>query len=122
MVDGKRLIVAVLSGLLFGFVCLGFASGGGGLPAPVAWQIVASRTLIGLAIGISRLDRIPWAVHGLLMGMLFSVPLAIGGLMADDIPGFSKAGLLTMTIVFGMIYGLLIELITSVLFKARIGR
>lgn len=117
----KRIIVATLSGILFGFVCLGLASSGpGALPYPVALQILTSRTLIGLAIGISCLSLGHWSIHGLVMGAIFSVPLAFSGLMAPDNPEYSKAGMFFFTIVLGMIYGLLIEVITSVLFKAKI--
>jgi len=115
----KRLIIATLSGVVFGFVCFGFAcSGPNALPWQVSAQIIASRTLIGFAIGISILSVGHWTVHGLLMGLLFSIPLAIGGLMAPDNPEFSKTGMFIGTVVMGMIYGLLIELITTLLFKA----
>jgi hypothetical protein len=116
----KRTIVATISGVIFGFVCLGLAaSSPGALLWPVAVQIITSRTLIGLAIGISSLSIGHWAIHGLLMGMLFSLPLAFSGLMAPDNPEFSKTAMWVWTVVLGMIYGLLIEVITSVLFKAR---
>jgi hypothetical protein len=116
----KRFIVATLSGLLFGFVCLGLASSGKtALPWPVAVQIVASRTLIGVAIGISSIALSHWLIHGLVMGALFSLPLAFSGLMAPDNPEFSKNAMFVWTVVLGMIYGLLIELITTVFFKAR---
>ena len=116
----KRVIIATLSGVLFGLVCLALASSGPGpLAWPVAAQIVASRTLIGVAIGISSLSLGHWAVHGLAMGGLFSLPLAFSGLMAPDSPEYSKAGMWVMTVVLGMVYGLLIEVITSAAFKAR---
>ena len=115
----KRVLIATLSGLLFGFVCFQLASSG---PAPLPWavavQIIASRTLIGFAIGISCLSLGHWAVHGLVMGMLFSLPLAFSGLMAPDNPEFTRTAMWVWTVVFGMIYGLLIELITSVVFKS----
>ena len=51
----KRVTVATLSGVLFGFVCYGLASmGDGGLAWPVVVQIIASRALIGFVIGISN--------------------------------------------------------------------
>jgi hypothetical protein len=116
----KRLIIATLGGIVFGFVCLGFASSGPyDLPAPVAYQIIFSRALIGFAIGISGLKGLHWSLHGLLMGLLFSIPMAFSGMMADN-PDFSKTAMFLSTVIMGMIYGLLIELITSVLFKARI--
>ena len=113
----KRVIVATLSGLLFGLVCLVLSSSGGTLPWPAAVQIVISRTLIGFAIGISALSLGHWAIHGLVMGCVFSLPLAFSGLMAE-VPGFSQTSMWIWTVVLGMVYGLLIELITSVLFKA----
>jgi hypothetical protein len=116
----KRLIVATLCGLLFGLVCFGLAaSGSPHLPWPAGIQIILSRTLIGFAIGISALSLGHWAIHGLVMGLLFSLPLAFSGLMAPASPEFSKTELWVWSLVLGMGYGLLIELITSVVFKAR---
>jgi hypothetical protein len=40
--------------------------------------------------------------------------------MAPENPELSKAGMFIWTIFLGMIYGLLIEVITSALFKLRI--
>jgi hypothetical protein len=117
----KRLVIATLSGVLFGFVCLGLAaSAPGPLAWPVAVQIVTSRTLIGFAIGISAFSFGPWAVNGLVMGLIFSFPLAFSGLMAPENPEYSQASMVVFTLLLGMLYGLLTELITSGLFKARI--
>ena len=119
----KRVVVATLSGVLFGFVCFGLASSSGqALPWPVAVQIITSRTLIGFAIGISALRLGHWAVHGLVMGCVFSLPLAFSGLMAGESPDYSLTAMWIFTVVLGMIYGLLIELITTVLFKAKQGK
>ncbi len=116
----KRIIIATLAGTLFGFVCVAFASSGPGeLPLPVTLQLIASRTLIGFAIGISRISMKHWSIHGLVMGLIFSIPLAIGGLMAPENPEFSKANMFIGTVFLGMIYGLLIEVITSVIFKLK---
>lgn len=119
----KRIIIATSSGILFGFVCFGFASTGSSpLAWPVAVQIILSRTLMGLAIGISFAYLGHWAIHGLAMGLVFSLPLAFSGLMAPDNPDVSQVMIFIWTAVLGMIYGLLIELITSVFFKAKIQR
>ncbi len=121
MVKTKRTVVASIAGVFFGFLCLGLASTGpGALPWPVSVQIVVSRTLIGFAIGISLLRLGHWSVHGIVMGMLFSLPLAFSGLMAPDSPEYSKTSIFVSTIVLGMVYGLLIELVTSVVFKAKL--
>lgn len=117
----KRLVVASISGVLFGFVCYGFASSG---PEPLQWplafQIILSRTLIGVAIGLSAFNFGHWTVRGLLVGLVFSLPLAFSGYMAPESPDFNKDAMFFWTLALGMIYGLLIELITSVLFKAKL--
>lgn len=114
----KRIIIATVLGLAFGFACFGFASSGGALPTAVGIQIIASRTLIGFTIGISLLNM-NWALHGILIGIIYSLPLAFSGLMAPETPEFSKAAMFISTVVMGLIYGFLIELITSVLLKAK---
>lgn len=134
MLKTKRTVVASIAGVFFGFLCLGLASTGpGALPWPVSVQIVVSRSLIGFAIGISLLRLGHWSVHGIVMGMLFSLPLAFSGLMAPDSPeynnpAYSKTSVFVNTvilagfvikIIMGMLYGFLIEVITSVVFKAR---
>jgi len=117
----KRIIIATLAGILFGFVCLAFASSGESeLPCPVKLQILFSRGLIGFGIGISSL-KIHWTLHGLLLGLVFSLPLAFSGLMAPDIEEFGASTMFISTVVLGMIYGFLIDLLTTLLFKAKIG-
>lgn len=121
MKKGKRLIIATIVGLLCGFICFMLASSG---PADLAWpaaiQIIISRTLIGFAIGINVFTFGHWSVHGLVMGLIFSLPLAFSGLMAPDDVEFSRVWMFGATVIMGMIYGLLIEVITSVIFKAKI--
>ncbi|MBN1780317.1 hypothetical protein JW948_04270 [bacterium] len=120
MKNTRRLVIATTSGLVFGLVCNALASSGPeSLPWPIMAQIICSRTLIGLAIGISGISMKHWSIHGLVMGILFSVPLAFSGLMAPETPEFSQAAMFISTIVMGMIYGFLTELITSVVFKAK---
>jgi hypothetical protein len=116
----KRILIATLSGVLFGFVCFGLASTGPEkLALPIILQIIASRTLIGFAIGISGISLRHWIIHGLVIGLIFSLPLAFSGLMAPESPEYSKISIFISTIVFGMIYGFLVEMITSLLFKTK---
>lgn len=115
----KRILIATLSGLVTGFVCFGLASSSGELPLPIILQIIASRTLIGFAIGISSLKLGHWTIHGIVMGLLFSLPLAFSGLMAPENPDFSQSMMFISTVIMGIIYGFLIELFTSVVFKAK---
>jgi hypothetical protein len=119
MANGKRVTIATLSGLLFGFVCFALASSSPhGLPTAAAIQIIASRTLIGFAIGISVLKLGHWSLHGLVIGLIMSIPLAVGAMLAPEHPEFGRTAMFISSIVMGMIYGVLIELITTKLFKA----
>jgi len=121
MFSTKRFLIAALGGVVCGFICLGLASSApGAVPGPVVAQILSERTLIGVAIGISSLAMLHWALHGLLIGLVFSLPLAFSGLMAPASPDYSRLGMFLGTIALGMIYGVLIELVTTVAFKARI--
>jgi len=116
----KRLVVATLSGLLFGFVCFGFAcSGKEDFNSWLAISIILSRTLIGFAIGISRFPMKHWALHGIVMGFIFSLPGAFSAGIAPEGTGMSGEMLFIATMVMGIIYGFLIELITTVFFKAK---
>ena len=116
----KRLIISTLLGLVFGFVCYGFASSGQNeIPIILALNIIFGRTLIGVAIGISRFTLKHWSLHGIIMGLIFSIPAGLGAMLGPVNPGVSHTMLMTSTIVMGMIYGFLIELITSVVFKAK---
>jgi hypothetical protein len=115
----KRLIIATLLGIIFGFVCFGLASSGGKEVSTVlAANIITGRMLIGIGIGISRFPIKHWALHGLVMGLIFSIPSGLGAMMGSQNTDFSQGGIFMATVVMGMIYGFLIELITTVFFKA----
>ena len=116
----KRLIIATLSGLLFGFVCFGFAnSGSADIEIWLGITIISGRVLMGFGIGISRFPMKNWAINGLVMGFIFSLPAAFGTMMGSSSPEFDPLTIAISTIVMGMIYGFLIELITTVFFKAK---
>jgi len=116
----KRLIISTLLGVVFGFVCYGFASSGQNeISTLLALNIILGRTLIGVAIGISRFTLKHWSLHGIIMGLVFSIPAGFGAMLGPENPEFSHTMMLVSTIVMGMIYGFLIELLTSVVFKAK---
>jgi hypothetical protein len=112
MVNTKRIIIATIFGVIFGIVCWWLASSS----APTVWfmalSIILSRTLIGFVIGISVL-KMEWWLHGIIIGALFSLPMALNTLF---IPG-NAVYIFLATIVMGIIYGFLIELFTTVVFK-----
>lgn len=114
MLNRKRLFIATLFGVIFGFVCWGLSSSGG----PTAWyislSIIISRTLIGFTIGISIL-KIKWWLHGIVIGAIFSLPMALNGFFVPGKEMFIFLG----SLIMGIIYGFLIELFTTVVFKAR---
>ncbi len=116
----KRLIVATISGLVFGFVCFGFACSGSNDIIPwLGVSIIAGRTLLGFGIGISRFPMKHWAIHGLVMGFLFSLPMGFSAMLGPENAGMAAGTIAISTVVMGLIYGFLIELITTVLFKAK---
>jgi hypothetical protein len=113
MLTSKRVIIATISGVVFGFVCLGFAlsnpDSSETLSSTVRWSIVIGRTMLGFMIGISAL-RLKWWLHGIVLGIIASIPMAI--------PIIDNTVIAVSTVVMGIVYGFLIELITSVLFKS----
>ena len=116
----KRLFLTTLFGVVFGLVCYGFASSGQSeISVLLALNIIIGRTLIGIAIGISRFSLKNWSLHGLVMGFVFSLPSALGATLGPENPQFNHIMMFVSTLVMGIIYGFLIELITTVLFKAK---
>lgn len=113
MLNTKRLTIATILGLIFGFVCWVMASSSGPQPWYMAVSIIISRTLIGFTIGISVL-KLPWWLHGIIIGALFSLPMGFSGLYVPERGMF----ILTGSIIMGIIYGFLIELLTTTIFKA----
>jgi hypothetical protein len=118
----KRIIVATICGFLCGVFCIvtdietGLASNiATQLPWPAVGEILCNRALIGFVIGISCLSLYHWSIHGIVIGFVVSLPLAFSCLLAPQYP----VKLFFLTLIFGMIYGLVIEFIATVIFKAR---
>lgn len=114
----KRIIIATIFGLICGIICWRLSSSGGPLPWAISLSIVTGRMLIGVAIGISAL-KMKWWLHGPIMGVIFSIPMGFSSMMAAGVK-FTPTMLFTMTVVMGLIYGLVIELFTTVVFKAKV--
>jgi hydrogenase/urease accessory protein HupE len=108
----KRVVIATILGVIFGFVCWGSTLSQGPQPWFFALQVIISRTLIGFAIGISTL-KIPWWLHGIIFGLLFSLPMGLNGFY---VPG-KEIFIFLSTVIMGIIYGFLIELFTTIVFK-----
>lgn len=115
----KRLIIATILGIIAGFICCKLASSGGEELAPaLRANIISGRAMIGIAIGLNKFNMKHWAISGLVLGLIFSIPSGFGAMLANN-SEYSTTQLFFMTVFMGMIYGLLIELITTVLFKAK---
>ena len=110
----KRIMIASIMGVICGIVCWKLASSDGDLAWTISISIILGRMLLGFGIGISAW-KMSWWLHGIVMGAIFSIPMAFGSLMNNEQAFFIFIG----TIVMGIIYGLIIELVTSVLFKAK---
>lgn len=109
MLKTKRVMIATISGFIFGLVCMYMASSG---PDPVdnitKLIIVFSRGLMGFTIGISAI-RSSWWLHGIIIGLIGSIPMVF--------PVMDQTAIAVGTLLMGVIYGLLIELITTKIFK-----
>ncbi len=110
---GSRLLVTTLLGFVFGVVCWLLASSGQpAMPAAMSWSIIFSRALLGFVIGIS-VWKINYMLHGIVLGFIVSIPMALGSL------SFQGLKIFLGTLIMGMIYGFLIELISHLIIKEK---
>ncbi len=116
MLTSKRVIIATVVGFLCGLICLYLATSNPNATEPLSnaikWSIVVSRTMLGFTIGISAI-RLKWWLHGLVLGAVASIPMAV------PMIGASSIYIIIGTVVLGAVYGFLVELVTTVLFKAK---
>ena len=109
MVYAKRFWIAIILGIICGLLCAigGKTFANGEMTTAVMWSAIFNRAFIGLAIGISAW-RLSWFLHGILIGFLGTLPMAI----------FTDFGGFVVISLFGILWGFLIELLTTVVFKA----
>ena len=112
MLTTKRVLIATICGFIFGIVCMFFAMSNpeGTAPIPVLLTILLSRGLMGFSIGVSAL-KMNWWQHGIFWGALSSLPMFAATMDNMEIAIGS--------VVMGVVYGFLTELITSVFFKVK---
>ena len=115
----KRFYIAVLMGIILGIIACLIAAAVS--PEPLAKKVLAnifvSRVLIGFVIGISAC-KINWLLHGLLMGLIVGLPFSLSA-MAQPIAGMGKWGIFFLTWALGILYGFIIELVTSIFLNAK---
>ena len=104
MVYAKRLIICVILGFITGILCYqGGKYAGVQFTTGMMWSTIFNRTVIGFIIGISAW-RMNWAIHGILIGLIGSLPMAFGGSFL-------------IIMLFGALWGFLIELFATLVFK-----
>ncbi|MFB0509019.1 MAG: hypothetical protein ACETVX_00820 [bacterium] len=107
----KRVVFTTLLGIVSGVFSVFIITSPNGLPRYFSYFIIINRIVMGFAIGISCI-KLPWWLHGLLLGALFSLP------MMPVLISISRYATVWM-IVMGGLYGVIIELITSQILKAK---
>ncbi len=111
----KRFWISVTLGIVAGFICA--LGGNDQTPENIRsmWfiSVVLNRAFIGFTIGISGW-RIPWYLHGILIGFVGTMPLAMPLVIT------SGAGMIPflMYAIAGIVWGFVIELVTCKVFKA----
>ena len=113
MTSPGRLTVTTILGIIAGLCTWWWM---GAIPAAEVWTIILSRALLGFGIGLSAW-RTHWAVHGLILGIIYSLPGAAAGAWY-----FGTAAAFWGWIFSGIICGFLIELFASPIFHASTRR
>jgi hypothetical protein len=111
MKNVKRITITSILGLILGFVSwavCNFAMGHT-QPASINLVMILTNVVLGFTIGISSL-RWHWAIHGLVLGGIFGVILGLVSL--------GQGTEFIWPLIFGLMYGFVIELVTTVVFKA----
>jgi hypothetical protein len=108
----KRIVIATLFGLVAGVICVTLTSSAHLLKitaVTLVW-ILLNRTVMGFVIGTSAL-KLHWAWNGIVMG------LVVGSIFSYFL--FMNLGvkMLLITPIGNMIFGLMIEFFTTVVFK-----
>ena len=116
MFNSKRLIIATLFGFITGILCyLGSKYGlQDDINTTMFFYILLNRALIGFVIGISII-QMHWVLHGILIGFIVGIPFSIGSLFEQN-----NTEVFIASIILSVVYGFIIELFTSVIFKAKI--
>lgn len=106
--SAKRVILSTLLGVVAGIVCYLLSRGNMTYTSGMIAGVILNRALIGFVIGISGWKKMPYLLHGIIIGLIVTSLMAVYALLEGAI----------MLLVAGAVYGLLIELIVTKLFKA----
>ena len=117
----RRVLTATALGLVFGVLNWFLATFAAPKPLPRSGiaTIILGRAVLGFVIGNSAW-RMSWWLHGLLLGFIVSLPAAFAVRLMSTLLEMSPDAAAVLVLVLGMVIGFLIELLTSVVFKARL--
>ena len=112
MLTTKRVLITTICGLIFGIICMFFAMSNPEATQPISilLYLLLARTLMGFSIGVSAL-RMNWWLHGIFWGFLSSLHMFSATM--------DNMGIAVGSVVMGIIYGFLTELIASVFFNIK---
>ena len=111
--NSKRVLACLLGGVLAAVICViggQIIFGFGGIDAAILASSIANRILIGFIIGISGW-RIQYLLHGAVLGFIISITVSIGFIGSNNL-GFA------LYTAAGILYGIMIELLATKVFKA----
>ena len=114
MIYEKRVVSTTIWGIIFGFISWGLIGISGKVSLFGAIAIILWWSLLGFTVGISAW-KIKWWLHGILLGLFFSIPAGFFCLWSKLDVGMG----FVLPIILGIVFGLLIELLTTVVFKAE---
>ena len=112
----KRFWLCLILGFVAGLICAwtGYSQTPEEIRTMAFLQALLNRAFIGFVLGISAW-RMGWALHGMVIGLIGTLPMSFPLIFTQQ-AGF---GIFVMYTAAGAVWGFLIELVTSVLFKAR---
>ncbi len=112
----KRFWLCLILGFITGLICAwtGYSQTPEDIRTMVFLSVLLNRAFIGFVLGISAW-RMGWALHGIIIGLIGTLPLSFPLIFTPQ----AGCGIFVMYTAAGAVWGFLIELVTSVLFKAR---
>ncbi len=114
--SGKRIIIATLSGVLVGYIdyYLGLYFEIIEINLTIFVWIMINRIMLGVVVGISIL-KVDWTLRGAVIGAIMGVIFSFYIFMVTN-----AWDLIAVSFVISVLFGITIELITTVVFKCKV--
>ncbi len=111
MARATRVALGTFLGILLGVLTIKLINPPTGIPRFFTYFVILSRALMGFGIGASALS-ITWFLNGLLLGLIYSLPAFPVFYLLDSFGA-------VWVVVTGMIYGVIIEIVLSLILKIK---